>query len=531
MSRTQRAIGGTVTLFLALAFLPASVFGMGQERFGPAGRDMGTSPDLPKGVAELMAHPSGVYWNWVNGNEHAYYDGDVDAVNDLVAAFARIDLTRHDLVLRAGRPDARSFHGKAVPYTVDFHVPAGLFFHHTREYAATGLYPMLPYLTVHVDDELIDHLGDLKFPANVTLRRQLHRPEDALAQIGAHDRMLRLSAIRILGETGGASVAATDALEQASEDADEHIVRAAKTALTTIKHANVPDARAPRERVAGFVEAHPQAYRPPTAEELLNALKRTDGEYWRGFTATGTMVKPTLSGRTQLFEWVLTTGGDRLVLRQRAVDAPGETASAGRHETITFIGPEYMAQIHRDRIWHDGQIKDTKPTVSYEKPGRTYDLLVGRIQWPMGRGFGHSLERITEVSANPDGTLNVVADGPMGTVTARWTMRVDPDADHLVREAKWYRTDRAKPEFVTRNVGLLSAAGRSVAHVAESRRGEWADPTSISITSVSDKADVKLIDETAEWIENAEEHGASVIGQRDIGKRRPGSTDSPRKDP
>ena len=74
---------GIVTLLLTCAST-APVYAMGQESFGPAGEHIGRTAEWPKGVEDVLRHPSRVYWNWVNGNEHAYYDGDLEKINQLL---------------------------------------------------------------------------------------------------------------------------------------------------------------------------------------------------------------------------------------------------------------------------------------------------------------------------------------------------------------------------------------------------------------------------------------------------------------
>ena len=108
---------------------------MGMEAFGPAGEHIGRSPDWPKGVEDVLRHRSRAYWQWVNGNERAYYDGDIRTVNELLDLYSRVDLAEHPVVIRPGRPSANSFHGKLTPYVVEFDVPEGISLHHARKHA------------------------------------------------------------------------------------------------------------------------------------------------------------------------------------------------------------------------------------------------------------------------------------------------------------------------------------------------------------------------------------------------------------
>ncbi|MBC8876577.1 MAG: hypothetical protein H8E44_44685 [Planctomycetes bacterium] len=514
MSRLMHATAGAAALLLTFVFAAKPVLGMGQERFGPALEHISRSSDWPNGVEDVLRHPSCVYWNWVNGNEHAYYGGGIGTINQLIDAFAQVDLARHDVILRPGSPSARSFQGQLTPYTVEFHVPAGLYFHHAREHAQTGLYPLTPRLIVNIGQDHAEQLDELKIPANVTLRAMTHPIEAAVAQLGAGDRSLCLRAISVLGESGDSSAPITTALEKALQEPDEYVHGAAQKALEKIKQANAPETRPLRDKVAAYLAKHPQTARVPDAQQLLDTLNRIDGEYARGFTATGTMVKPSLSGRQQLFEWKLTMGDDQLILQQRAVDAADQAPFVGRIEYTIYTGPEFMASIHRGRLWVDGELQDTSASVSFEPVGRTYDLLVGRVLWPLGRGFSRSIERITEIKTAPDGTLIVAADAPKVGLEVHWELRVDPKADFIVRTAKRFRRDDLEPSYIASNRGILCASDRCIAHTAAWQEGPWGEPMSIAVKSVSAEPDMKLIRSTKDYLENAEGRGAQVLRSR-----------------
>jgi hypothetical protein len=473
---------------------------MGQESFGPAGEHISRTSDWPKGIEDVLRHPSRVYWNWVNGNEHAYYDGDTDTVNELIDLFAKTDLICHHVIIRPGRPSARSFHGKLTPYTVEFHIPSGIYLHHVRQYAETGLYPMIPWLILHVDNRLAEHLGELKVPSNVTLRGFTHRVEDALAQLDAHDRSMSSRAISVLGDAGDASPPIVEALTQASEDEDEYIRNAAQRAVKQIERANDPEARALRQRIAAFVDNHPQRLRIPKPKELLDTLRRIDAEYAKGFTAIGTMIQPSLSGRGRLVAWTITMGKDRLVLQQRAVEDAHHAPVEGRCENTIFIGPEFMATIQRERIWAEGRLEHTAPHSSFEKPGSTYDLLVGRVLWPLGRGFSRRIDRVIEIAAAADGTLLVTAEGDRTGIKWRWELRIRPDEEFLVRSAKAFRRDQPDPSYIISNAGLMTASDRCVNHTAAWIAGPWAHPISMSVASVSAEPDLDLIRRTEDWL-------------------------------
>ena len=203
---TPVRLAASEALCLILTTVSAQhVWAMGQESFGPAGEQISRSGDWPRGVEDVLRHPSRVYWNWVNGNEHAYYDGDIETVNELLGLFAQIDLALHQVVIRPGSPSARSFHGTPTPYAVEFELPGGIYLHHIREYATTGLYSAIPRLIIHVDNALAKQLDELKVPDNTSLQRTAYRAKDALAQIDAHNSRLRAHRPPVSGDRGHAS--------------------------------------------------------------------------------------------------------------------------------------------------------------------------------------------------------------------------------------------------------------------------------------------------------------------------------------
>src|SRR5262245_33955130 len=97
-------------LLVAICAGPAA--GMGMESFGPSGEDFGRSTDWPKGVEDVLRHPSRVYLRDVNGSEAAYFDGDLATVNELLALFAKIEMAEHSVVILPGKRQAESFHHK-----------------------------------------------------------------------------------------------------------------------------------------------------------------------------------------------------------------------------------------------------------------------------------------------------------------------------------------------------------------------------------------------------------------------------------
>jgi hypothetical protein len=473
---------------------------MGLEAFGPAGEHIGRSPDWPKGVEDVLRHRSRVYWYDVNGGEAAYYYGDIQTANELLDLYSRVDLVEHPVAIRPGRPSAKSFDGRLVPYVVEFDDPAGIYLDHARELASTGLYSVTPRLILHFDAALAEHLDELKVPENVTLHEFAIRVDDALAHTADADLGMRQRAILALGDAADSSEASTKVLKRAAEDENKSIRAAGETALAQIAAAQDPAELALRRRLADFVDGHPQRAKVLSPQELLAALRKSDAEYAKGFTARGTRVEPAPSGPGTLVAWTVTMSQDRIVVEQRNVEDADHPPAAGRFEYTIYAGPERMGAIHGYRLWVDGKLIEAKPQATFEPVGSTYDLLVGRTLWPLGRDYIRRIDHITGISTGADGLLTVAAESD-GDLVFRWELLIDPHADFLVRAAKGFRRDDTTPLFVVETAGVLAGGERNVAHTARWIEGAAGEPASVAVTSVSATADSELIQRTEDRLD------------------------------
>jgi hypothetical protein len=500
MTASCRWVSCTLVCLLVVGVPTEPAAGMGIEAFGPAGEHVGRSPDWERGVEEVLRHPARAYWYDVNGSEAAYYDGDLQAVNELLELYSQADLAEHPVVIRPGRPSAKSFHGKLTPYVVEFNVPGGIAASFLRGRAATGLYRTTPRLIVHVDAELAERLGELKIPANVKLYELTARVEDALPHANDADSGLRHRAIVVLGEAADESPASVEAMQLAAEDENKSIRAAGEAALAELAAAREPDQQTLRQKLREYIQSHPQYARTPSPEELLTALRAADADYQQGFTARGTLVESSLAGDGRLIAWTVTMGDERLVIEQRQVEDDDHPRDQGRCAYTLYVGPTRMAALHGYRVWTNGKLIDANPHATFEPKGSTYDLLIGRLLLPLGRGYSGRIEAISSVAMQPDGMLKVTAENKKGSHIGRWELLIDPAADYLVRSAKAYRRDDSEPRYVVENAGVLTGGGRSAAHTARWIE-EGGSPVSIAVTSVSSKGDEELIRRTEERLD------------------------------
>ena len=477
---------GCLILGLALvATLSQQVFGLGMEAFGPAGERVGRSADWPKDVGGLLSHSSRVYWRDVNGDERSFYDGGVSEINELLGLFAKVELKRRQVVLLAGSPTASSFDGqKKTPYVAEFHLPGGAYLWHAKQHVKTGLFPTNPRLTIHVSNEWADDLDKLEIPENVELYKEAYDME-LLIKNAAEGSAQRYQAIMHLGQSGNASEESKAVFEAAAKSEDKHISRAGKFGLEKWQAASEPERKSLQAKVTKFLESHPQYFKLPTPEEVLAILQQIDEMHeTEGFTAKGTLV----DSSKQLMNWTVTMGKENLVIQETAV----EEDAIGRIAHTLFKNDERMGSLQQSQFWVDGKLNKTKAFKSFEPVGNTYDLLIGRILWPLGRGFTSRISEITKVSSEPDGTLSVEAlEG--GGLKTRWELIIDPDADYVIRKAKGYRRDSADPEYIVDAVGVIASEDRTTNHTSRWIEGVNGQTVSFAVHSVSSKPDVKLI--------------------------------------
>jgi hypothetical protein len=493
-------------LALGLNFVSPAA-GIGFEAFGPAGEHIGRSDDWPSGVEDVLRHGSRVYSQDVNGYETAYYDGDVAVINELLEVFARVGSTEHLVVLRPGRPEAKSFQDKFTPYAVKFEAPGGLYLFDARRQGRTGLYNAEPRLTVHIDAKMAERMGELRFPANVTLAPASVRLEDAVAHAFDENSSLRWLAVTALVEIADKSPASVAALNRAASDDNERLRALGERGLAQLVAAEDAPEEVLRRQVLEFVANHPQRQRVVTPKDLLEKLQAVDAAYAQGFTVRGTRVEPVGRGPWRLIEWTLTMGEKRLVVDQHDLVDDAHPPVEGRVEYVIYAGPTRMGSLQKSRLWADGKLIDTQPFASFEPVGSTYDILIGRTLWALGRGYSGRLAAIEMVTPAGGGLIAVTAwEGEIGA-SERWELIVDPAADFLVTNAKLYYRNQAEPEMTVETAGIMTGGGRSVAHTARWIEGAEGAPASIAVTSVSAAADAELIAETERELDAAARRG------------------------
>src|SRR2546425_10574825 len=120
----MKALTGIFVVAFLLAF-PAWVLALGEESFGNAPKVK--QPEWADGVIDVVNLKSRVYSQWVNGNENFFYHGNVKALNEALENFAAVKDEVRELILLPGAGKTQSFHGQAIEFDWQLHVPSGIY--------------------------------------------------------------------------------------------------------------------------------------------------------------------------------------------------------------------------------------------------------------------------------------------------------------------------------------------------------------------------------------------------------------------
>ena len=158
-----------------LALAVASMLASPVDVFGMATEDRGNAPfgernyEAWKGkdIMPVINHPSRVYHVWVNGNEHFYYRGDTEALNDVLRKFAAVKLEVREVVFLAGPAETSPFHDEKLRYDWQVHLLTGLAGRDTPSGAEMDVGERNPTLTVFVGEGNVV-LDEVRIPEGIT---------------------------------------------------------------------------------------------------------------------------------------------------------------------------------------------------------------------------------------------------------------------------------------------------------------------------------------------------------------------------
>ena len=148
-------------------------YGLGTEQIGP---DPSTvpQPGWPKGIVEVLRHPSRVYSDWVNGNENFYFKATAAEINELLDLFSKARMRDYEIWIQPGANAVKSFRGAAYEYNVSLQVLSGIALAVLREKDPQET--LESRLTIQAGDDR-SLLKQLKLPANAVVRCEVEGVE------------------------------------------------------------------------------------------------------------------------------------------------------------------------------------------------------------------------------------------------------------------------------------------------------------------------------------------------------------------
>ncbi|WP_278471338.1 HEAT repeat domain-containing protein [Gimesia maris] len=157
----------SLSVLFGVSCMPSLVRAMGEETFGNQPLNALNYKDWP-GIVPVINHESRVYHVWVNGNEYAYYRGDIDALHDVLQKFADTNQQQHEVVLRPGPASTKSFRQtKTIPFHWELHLVGGIARAIAKKDQGEKIWNPYPMLSIYIDETI--PLDQLKFPAGLTL--------------------------------------------------------------------------------------------------------------------------------------------------------------------------------------------------------------------------------------------------------------------------------------------------------------------------------------------------------------------------
>ncbi len=152
---------------LAVCAVTSQVWALRIEHVGNAPLNERNYRDW-KRVMPVVNDLSRVYHVWVNGNDHFYYRGDTNTLNDALKKFAAIEADVHEVILRPGPAERKTFDGKQVRYDWLLHIHGGISRHLAAKEQGTSVFDKYPTMTVFVGGGNID-LEKITIPKGVVV--------------------------------------------------------------------------------------------------------------------------------------------------------------------------------------------------------------------------------------------------------------------------------------------------------------------------------------------------------------------------
>jgi hypothetical protein len=154
----------TAVTALAMGLSAASY--LGEEHFGNSPLPADNFTAWPQ-IIHVVNDTSRVYHSWVNGNEHCYYQGDVETINKMLAKFADVEVANLEVILRPAPGQTKSFQGEPVRFNAMLHLVGGIALHQTTLDKGSLIWSDHPQLHIYIGETI--NLDQLKLPAKLAV--------------------------------------------------------------------------------------------------------------------------------------------------------------------------------------------------------------------------------------------------------------------------------------------------------------------------------------------------------------------------
>jgi hypothetical protein len=174
-----------------------------------------------KEIMPLVNHLSRVFHTFMGfGNEHFYYQGDTISLNDCLKKYATIEVDAHEVILRPGPAETRTWPGKQlVRYDWLLHIQGGT--RHDEE-QGTSVFDKYPTMTVFVGEGKIE-LEKIEFPKGTAILQLEDLRARYLKGLKSSDKEVRGYAAYFLGEVDSYEKESAVAIAKLLDDKDNWV--------------------------------------------------------------------------------------------------------------------------------------------------------------------------------------------------------------------------------------------------------------------------------------------------------------------
>lgn len=279
----MRSLAKSLIVAALIGSAAGRAWAWGTEDFGNSALNAANYRDWP-GIMPLVDDPNRVYHTWVNGNEHFYYRGDTAALNDALGKFAAIQADVHEVLLRPGPCEAKSFdRTRTTAYDWQLHLVGRIVRPLTTLDQGAKIWSEYPTVTVCVGGHVsLEKLAIPKDVSVVGVEELGRRYRDALA---SKDKTVRGWGAGHLARLDPYSAENLAAVAKLLKDEDNWVRinavgavavfgKKAEPLLPTLREMLTTDDSRLNDQVARTIEAIQQAKDTASAEKAFNATEK-----------------------------------------------------------------------------------------------------------------------------------------------------------------------------------------------------------------------------------------------------------------